>query len=257
MPTSWTALAITLLAIAPGFILTTLWSRARTWKGGASDFRTVLQSVALSAVVQALLVPLTVAWIVPARDDLAAHAWKLAAWSILAVLVLPCVLGLGVARLQDWVWPIAGLGDPATAGWRGRLSNVLRAPVPPTVWDSLFTRLGTSAEVAPFLVVKFKDGSHIGGVFAQGSLALTSPEPQGLYLISEWVLDDDENVEQPIPATRGILVPTTADVRWIRVLDATSEEPNNGAAEERATRWRKQIQHARWRGNRSKTPAKP
>lgn len=227
MPTSWTALAIVLLAVAPGFVLTTLWGRTRTWKGPASDFRTTLQSLALSAVVQALLVPLTIVWVVPARADPADHLAHLAVWASLSVLILPALLGVGFARLQDLVWPVSDLGKVRT-GWRRRLDQVLKEPVPPTVWDKLFTTIGANGTTgeAPFVLVQFNDGSHVGGVFAEGSLALTSPEQQGLYLVNEWILDAEANFQEQIPATRGILIPSTADIRWVRILQSGSSATN-------------------------------
>ncbi|MCU1493687.1 MAG: hypothetical protein JWO62_1451 [Acidimicrobiaceae bacterium] len=71
LPTSEASLVIILLAIAPGYIAAAAWARARTWKGPTGDLRTILQSLVLSAVVQAILVPLTVVWIAPIRNSLA------------------------------------------------------------------------------------------------------------------------------------------------------------------------------------------
>src|SRR5438067_12095377 len=101
MPSSWVALAVALLAVVPGFIATTLWARARTWRGPSTDLRTILQSLALSAVIQVVISPLTIAWIVPARDHLDSHPGRVAAWFFLAVILLPTVGGITVARVTD------------------------------------------------------------------------------------------------------------------------------------------------------------
>jgi len=48
VPTSQIALAILLLAIAPGYIAAAAWARSRTWKGPSSDLRTIIQALVLS-----------------------------------------------------------------------------------------------------------------------------------------------------------------------------------------------------------------
>ena len=251
MPTSWTGLAIALLAVAPGFIMTTTWARARTWKGPSTDLRTILQSLALSGVVQVLLVPLTIAWVLPDRADPAHHAWPLAAWAILAVLVLPVCLGFGAARLQDWVFPPLAHWDYEPTGWRARVVQMFRSSPPPTVWDWAFTRRNLTAR---FLLLEFEDGSHVGGVFAAGSYALTSPETQGLFLSSEWQLDDNADFVEQIPASEGILIPSTAPVRWIRILGHDTSESNE--SRETTEPWRARIRPAKWwNRDRSRTAA--
>ena len=60
IPTTQVALVILLLAIAPGYILVGTWARSRTWRGPSGDFRTLLQALVLSAIVQAVMSPLTV-----------------------------------------------------------------------------------------------------------------------------------------------------------------------------------------------------
>jgi Family of unknown function (DUF6338) len=195
--------------------MTTTWARARTWKGPSSDLRTILQSLVLSGVVQVLLVPLTIAWVVPDRSDPADHPWPLAAWATLAVLIVPVCLGFGVARLQDWLYPPLAHWDDEPNRWRRQVEKVLGSPPPPTMWDWTFTRRNLRAR---FVLIEFDDGSHVGGVFAAGSYALTSPEAQGLFLSSEWQLNDTADFVSEIPATEGILIPNTSNIRWIRVL---------------------------------------
>lgn len=225
MPSSWVGLTIALLAIVPGFLATTVWARARTWRGPASDLRTILQSLALSASIQVLVSPLTVAWIVPIRARLADHPGRVAMWFALIVLVLPLTLGLAVARVTDLIF------DPRAAATRryGRLVRLLawvgRAPWPPTTWDWLFT---TGIPDGRFVLVEFTDGSQVGGVFGRGSIALTSPEPQGLFLANEWMVNADGDFTAPVPGSRGILVPRADDVRWVRIL-ASADEPEGGA----------------------------
>jgi hypothetical protein len=220
LPTSEAALVIVLLAIAPGYIAAAAWARARTWKGPSGDLRTILQALVLSAVVQAILVPLTVVWIVPIRDHLPQYPLRVTVWSLLVVLVVPVALGLAAGAFTDKLF------DPAEDRVKGRLASVVNAIVPaptaPTIWDWLFVsdRLPTSG----FLVVEFKDGARVAGAFAERSMALTSPEPHGLFLEREWQLDPEGNVYCELPGTRGLLVPDVSEIRWMRILESTNGE---------------------------------
>jgi uncharacterized protein DUF6338 len=227
VPDTWVGLAVALLAIVPGFLATTVWARARTWRGPSTDLRTILQSLALSGAIQVVISPLTVAWIVPIRNNLGDHAGRVALWFFLAVLALPLIFGVAVARVTDLIF------DPSRSatrryGWAvGLLSWVLKAPWPPSIWDWLFT---TGIPDGRFVLVEFKDGTQVGGVFAAGSMALTSPEPQGLYIADEWLVDEDGDFTSPMPASRGILVPRVDDVRWVRILASQEELAEGGTS---------------------------
>ena len=81
VPSDAVGLAILLLAVVPGFIAVGAWSRTKTWKGRGSDFLTVVQSVAVSAVIQVVAFPILSIWLIyPQRDDLMHHAWRTALW---------------------------------------------------------------------------------------------------------------------------------------------------------------------------------
>jgi hypothetical protein len=175
----------------------------------------VLQSLALSAVIQVLLAPVTIAWIVPIRDRLDELPERVAVWGLLAILIVPVLLGVLGGRLSDWI------SDPSEpTGVRRLLARLLRTTTPPTIWDWLYQ---ATPPFGSFLVVQFEDGSRVAGVFAQGSMALTSPERQGIYLISEWQLDDRGVIVDQVEQTGGILVPSTASIRWIRILKGEAD----------------------------------
>lgn len=210
-PTSEAALVILLLAIAPGFITAAAWARARTWKGPAGDLRTIIQSLVLSAVVQALLMPLTVFWIVPIRNSLSRYADRLTVWSLLSVVVVPVMLGLASGAITDWIF------QPAKDRTRfSKLANL--APTAPSAWDWLFT--GDRVPQSAFLVLEFDNGSRVGGAYAGNSIALTSPEPHGLFLEREWQLDESGNLFCELPSTSGLLIPSTEGLRFLRILVA-------------------------------------
>lgn len=71
MPSSAEALFIAMLAVVPGFVATVVWARANTWKGAPGDLRLVLQSLALSLIIQAVAAPVTIVWLYPHRSALA------------------------------------------------------------------------------------------------------------------------------------------------------------------------------------------
>lgn len=185
MPTTWVALLIALLAIVPGFLTVTIWARARTWKGPTGDFRTTLQALAISAVVQVLVFPLTTRVVVPHWREPDVYPTSLSAWLILTVLVLPVVLGVGAARATDWFFPLktTAKGD---FGWLRRFVRwAIRPVASPTIWDWWLTQGQSEGEYGDFVLAKLRDGSYVGGVYAAGSTALTSPEPHGIFLSSE------------------------------------------------------------------------
>jgi hypothetical protein len=216
VPTSQIALAILLLAIAPGYITSAAWARARTWKGPSTDFRTIIQALVLSAVVQALISPLTVLWIMPVRSDLVDHPWRAAIWILLSVIVVPIVLGLGSARATDRMF------NPSDVVVKGKLSKfinkIVPATTPPTAWDWLF--IADRFPRSGFMVVDFNDGPRVAGAFAQDSIALTSPEVHGLFLEVEWQLNEDGDIDAPLPGSGGLLIPRADNIRWVRILEA-------------------------------------
>jgi hypothetical protein len=110
-------------------------------------------------------------------------------------------------------------------GWRATLDKVVGPAIAPTVWDTVFVT--DRVPPAGFLVVEFKDGRQVAGVFARDSIVQTSPEPHGLFLEREWALTEDGVVWFEVPATRGLLIPTLDDVRAVRILgsDETSGSP--------------------------------
>lgn len=212
LPGSLQALVVLGIAVAPGFLCTTAWARAKTWKGPEGDLRTLLHSIVLSAVVQVVVSPLTIFWIYPEREVLEQFPERVAIWLALVVVVVPMVGGVAVGRLTDY---LSAVRETEPRGWKSWLAKIKPAAASPSVWDWLFT---TNPPDGRFLLIELDDGSRVAGVFAEGSMALTSPEPQGVFLISEWLVDDDGDITGERPDTLGILVPDIHRVRTVRVL---------------------------------------
>lgn len=229
LPSSDSAVWAILLAIVPGYVAASTWARSRTWKGHPSDLRLVLQSLWLSALIQLALAPLTLTLLYPYRHDLTTHPRRLVLWGILAVVVVPVVGGVIAARIGDWM---GTSGITAVEGkfrqWVSRW--VWRACAPPSIWDAVF-------ELRPpdecFVIVQYTDGHRVAGVYAGGSLALTSPEPHELFLQPEWLLDQDGNLTEPVLGSAGIMIQASDTIRTVRLIhgDPVDEEgADDGAA---------------------------
>jgi hypothetical protein len=149
-------------------------------------------------------------------------------WLAITVLAVPAVLGRLMARLGDRALP------PQTLflqdyGWPRRLLGwFIGWPTPPTIWDWFIT---THRPDGQFVLVTFDDGKQVAGVYSKPSLALTSPEPQGVFISREWMIDEDGDIERPMPGSRGILIPSLAGVRSVRILEGANESADDSEGE--------------------------
>ena len=46
----------------------------------------------------------------------------------------------------------------------------------------------------------------------------TSPEPHGVFLTQEWLIDESGDFTAPRPNTLGLLIPHTEAIRLVRIL---------------------------------------
>lgn len=65
LPATLEALAVVLVALVPGYIAVTLWARSKTWERPPTDLTLILLAIIFSAVIQALLFPITIPWLWP------------------------------------------------------------------------------------------------------------------------------------------------------------------------------------------------
>jgi hypothetical protein len=222
VPTSWVEITILLLAIVPGYIAVSVWARNRTWRGHSSSaIRVVLQSLAVSLVIQIAVSPLTVQWILPAgADHQDSQPWTVAGWLAVTVLVVPTVGGVLVARVTDWILA-RPLSDESNSLRRWLVTELLQMSVPPTIWDWAITNGKVDGS---FLRIEYSDGGSIGGIFATDSYVATSPDTHGIFLQEEWLLTADGDFVDAIPGSQGIIIPNLDGVRAIRIL---GEVPQN------------------------------
>jgi hypothetical protein len=209
------ALAV-LLAIVPGYLAVSFWRRAKTWQQPSSDLGTLLPALAVSLVIQVVVSPLTIWLLLPVIGDLLHHPWNLVVWTYITVIVVPFVGGVGLGRLTD----LYAAGRDRAEG----LAQLL-PEVPPSAWDLFFSRKIADGQ---FLMITFEDGSRVGGSYYGPSFALKSPQQQGLYLAREWVVDAQGHLDRPVLGSKGILIPTTATIRHVRVIEAAPSASGAG-----------------------------
>ena len=221
---SLSALAV-LLALVPGYLTLYLWRRTKTWeRPDATDLGTTLLALAASAVDQTLLFPVTTAYILPVRDHLLEYPLRLGGWLFLSLLFVPAVVGAGGGRLSDLVLDIRRRDV-------GRVRQLLRdlfPQTPPSAWDA-FAIQGRGD--GRFLVVTFDDDSRVGGLYYTDSYTMTSPQAPGIFLEQEWLLDEHGDLIGALDESRGVLIPSAAKIKHVRViaskeeLDAEAREP--------------------------------
>lgn len=185
-----------------------------TWRGHPSDFRTIIQSIAISLIIQVAVSPLTEMWIVRHRHHLP-HNWRLLIyWLLTVTLAIPVVAGTIWAKATNWY-----IASANHERWPRRLLHFfVNDWVAPSLWDwaVLDGRLD-----GKYLVVEFDDHRMIGGVCdSDGGMFFTTPEPRGVFINVEWILDSNGDFSEPIPETSGVLIPELRNVRAVHVYDA-------------------------------------
>ena len=217
IPTDPIALAI-LLALVPGYLTIFFATRNSTMAGLSGDLQTILQSLVLSVLLQALLAPLTVTWLYPVRDDLVHHPVRVSAWLILSFLIAPFVVGVVTAHLGRALFP------PSELVTKSSLKRLIRWFIwpepPPTLFDWAMT---SGVMERKFVLIEYEDGRRIGGAYGTPGVSMTSPQERAIYLAVEWVLNDSGDFLAPVANSSGILVPLGPTVRSIRLLEESKK----------------------------------
>lgn len=196
VPATFEAVAVLLLAIAPGYVAILAWDRLRTWQGFSDQLDTVLKALTASLLIQVLMFPLAILLgLYPLHGHPAHRAGALLFWLVLTVLALPILGGLVVGFVQDRV-----------------ISRVASAP---TAWDRFILEKAASGS---WMIVTFNDGSRLGGAWDAGSYAFTSPDPPGLFLEREWLVSPDGNLIREYPLSGGVLIRDATTIRQVRLV---------------------------------------
>ncbi|MDQ6945534.1 MAG: DUF6338 family protein [Actinomycetota bacterium] len=231
-PGTFEGLVIILLAVIPGYIAVSLWSRNKTWQEPPTDLKLVLLAVIVTGVIQLLLfLPLTSWWIWPVRDHLADHPVRVASWALVAVLLIPAVGGVYAGRLTTLLSNRRRVGFPKTGkDWSTFLFSNLFAPVPPSPWDKFFMEPAPNAKFptpdGQFLIVTFTDGHQVAGVYYGPSWVATSPQVQGLFLAQEYTVENGQ-IGTEVIVSKGVLIPNAANISSVKVM-ASEPPPKEG-----------------------------
>lgn len=215
IPTDPIAVAV-LLALVPGYVTVYFATRNSTLAALTGDLQTILQSLGLSVLLQALISPLTLTWIYPVRDELAKHPVRVTLWLILSFLVAPFVVGVVTAHVGRRIFP------PWELVTKSRFKRFIRWFIwpqpPPTLFDWAMT---SGIMERKFVLIQYEDGRQVGGAFGRPGVSMTSPQERGIYLAVEWVLSPSGDFLAPVAGSSGILVPLGPTVRSIRLLEGS------------------------------------
>jgi len=208
-PDTVVALAVFMLAIAPGFLAVRGYSRRRYRTVPDRDLYAVAQAVVVSAMWLALvwLILLKVgdpirAWGLIPNDTGAIRSHQAAIVGLgFAVVTLPYGLGLTAAYLVDRLEGVRSEG-----AWRRiRRTGLVR---PPTAWDRAWLTF-RRRQGAGQVVVRLKNGLVIRGGYGKRSQADLSPSPHQLFLESGFGYaegEDGDAVEVEAEGSAGIFI---------------------------------------------------
>jgi hypothetical protein len=131
------------------------------------------------------------------------------AWAVI-IFISPVFLGVLLARLKD--------KDII----RRALQRIGFNPIHgiPTAWDYKFNK--TAKPV--WVVITFKNGDQVGGLFGTKSFASSDPQERDLYIEQVYKITT-EGPWQHKPRTDGMLI-SKDEVRWIEYWQLEKENPN-------------------------------
>jgi hypothetical protein len=229
-PGTLEGLGVVLVAVVPGYIAVTLWARSKTWERPPTDLRLILLAIVFSAVIQALLFPLTVPWLWPIRNHLIEHPVRVGFWAVTALIAIPALGGIYGGRLTDLFF--GARRASLDFGWAA-LKRVVFAspvellpPVTPSAWDGFLLEQIPRGRI---LVITMDEGKVIAGSYYAGSFAKTTPQKQGIFLNREWTVDEHHRPVSPIATSRGVLVPAIDKIKHVRVFVDPRREGDSNA----------------------------
>lgn len=209
MPTELLPAAV-LLSIAPGYVLIFFATHGRTGRLLTPDLHLILQSLATSAVLLAVLGPIVYG---PATAMWRGTPPNIAGISILALLafvLLPAGIGRLIRHGSEWL-----VRHPKTRR-AACVRGVLPSPLPPTIWDwaVLSGRFDDR-----YVIIEYADGHRIAGSYGAPGALTTSPEKHGVYLAKVHELaEDGVTILEPLTGSAGSIVPIRDDVRAVHMM---------------------------------------
>lgn len=213
MPTTIEALVIVALVLSPGLIFTQIARRVIAHVEEPTDVRFLLTIITAGTAIHALVFPWTIRIAdFYLGDHLRSHRWEAFGWAVVAVFLVPLGLGIVVGRLA--VRPgIERALDYIGLGYIDRM---------PSAWDYVMRQRH------PYHVrIHLKDGGVIGGVFANQSFGSLNPRRTDVYLEEAWQFDEDGNLRQAVPNSRGLWISheVVSHVQFFEGLDDQAAVP--------------------------------
>jgi len=204
----------TIVLLMPGYLLASAYSRNR--RGPAPSEQEFIASSAVGAIFVHLL---ALAWTVPLvngviRHGPARYALEIGLWAAVVLVIVPTVLGAGLALLAEVQSPswlkvvLVRLG----------LSSVARVP---QAWDWVFSR-GFPAYVR----VRLSDGRTVYGLYSARSFASSDSGGRDLYLQQQWT-EEQGWFARPYPQSMGVWLSGSSIVS-IEFFDGRSAERKEG-----------------------------
>jgi hypothetical protein len=246
VPSSAFQLAAVLLLLVPGIV----YSATRRWLGGPTPedqaFSVRLtRALAVSVVVDLAYVAiggaalLRVAFGVQAGSAQARIPADPRVAAVLGLVLLVLVPGalaaLGHMRVQrppGWVGQEDATGD-REPGWWAKVTALVAEKSPvrlkplyhpqPTAWDHAARDRGSC-----FVRIRTEDGDWVGGYLGTASYVSTYPQPRDIFIVAEWMLNEDGGFVRPIKDSLGVYVPLTGKERvaWLQVPNDV-QHPND------------------------------
>jgi hypothetical protein len=182
MDNFWTPAALGLFIgfFIPGFIAQKIYGLIVP--GDEPEATTFITSaVAYSSLNYAIAAPVVWGlWLAGVLANLYVAAVVLA----LALLVLPALLPIGWlwVRRQPWL--------------RARTLSPIKRP-----WDFVF-----NGQREYWVIVTFKDGEKMGGIYGKHSFSSSYPRKEQIYLEKTWVLGEDGLFVHEAPETKGVII---------------------------------------------------
>lgn len=191
IPTSLEAIVVIVLVFIPGYMFLQFISHSVAFLPKEVDARYFFALIVWGGVIHATGAPLTI----PVIDwytegTLRDHTLYLVLWAMLLLVLWPIAAGV----ICSWLITLDRVDNALKKINKDYISRI------PSAWDYAI-RTGPA-----FVRVHLSDGTVIGGVYDQHSLADDDGE-RDLFLETVYNLDENGDFDEVVPASAGVWVP--------------------------------------------------